>query len=122
MDANKEEVMAETFDIKKFLKGFATPTTWAKSLIYLVMGLVILFVALSILGRGSNVHKPWLIALPGSTVVEPDMSSTQELTNQRPWWRPIPYIAFFGGARSRAGDSFKFEPEYGAQVGIRWDF
>ena len=113
--------MAEAFDIKKFMKGFVTPTTWAKSVMFLIMGLIILFVALSILSRGSNVHKPFLIALPGSTVVEPNMSSTQEM-NQRPWWRPIPYISIFGGARGKVGDSFDLEPEYGTQVGIRWDF
>ena len=112
----------EKVDILKWLKGFATPTTWAKSLIYLIMGLIILFVALSILGRGSNVHKPFLVALPGSTVMNPDLSSKQEMEQKRPWWRPIPYIAVFGGASSRGTSKFDFEPEYGAQVGIRWDF
>ena len=113
--------MAESFDIKKFLKGFATPTTWAKSVIYLVMGLIILFVALSVLSRGSNVHKPFLIALPGSTVMNPDMSSEQKM-EKSPWWRPIPYISFFGGVRNKGTESVSFQTEYGAHVGIRWDF
>lgn len=113
---------SEPFDIKKFLQGFVTPTTWAKSIIYLIMGLIILFIALSIIGRGSNVHKPFLLALPGSTVMNPDLSSKQEMEQKRPWWRPIPYVAVYGGARNRGTNSFNFEPEYGAQVGVRWDF
>ena len=40
--------MAEPFDPKKFVKGFIDPTTWSKSIVYLIMICAILFVVYAI--------------------------------------------------------------------------
>lgn len=76
---------------------------------------------------GDNVHKPWIIALPGSTVTNPDLHSEQKMEQKkRPWWMPIPYIFGEGAVRTRSsgGGGIKFddwEPEVRAGVGLRID-
>lgn len=73
-----------------------------------------------------NVHKPILIALPGSTVTNPDLHSEQKLEQKkRPWWMPIPYVFGEAGVRTRSeGGGIKvddWEPELRAGVGLRID-
>ena len=76
---------------------------------------------------GDNVHKPRVIVLPGGSFTgNVDQSSEQKNEKSRPWWKPIPYVLVYGGTRTgvnRGGISSQdFEPEVGAQIGLRWDF
>jgi len=122
--------MAEPFDIKKWASGFINPVTWSKSIVYFGMVLLILFVGLTIyraffMKTGSNIHRPWMIALPGSTVTA-DMSSEQKVEQKkRSWWMPIPYIEVFGEITSKYDEDNKFtkpRPGFGVETGVRWDF
>ena len=117
----------EPFSIKKWFSGFINPTTWSKGFVYFFMIAIIIVVCLTVyrayfMKTGSNVSKPWVIALPGSTVSEIDMSSTQKIDQKRPWWYPIPFVEVFGGVRNKEAGSLSFETEYGARCGVRWDF
>jgi len=117
----------EPFSIKKMLSGFINPITWSKSIVIGGILAIILIVGFTIyrayfLKTGSNVNKPVVVALPGSTMGPVTFHSEQKVEDKkRAWWKPIPYVAVFGGARSK-DNTFDFEPEYGAQAGLRWDF
>lgn len=118
----------EPFSFKKWLGGFVNPTTWSKSIVYFAMIAVILIVIFTIyrayfMKTGSNIAKPFVIALPGSTIGDITQHSEQKIEQKRKWWQPIPYIAIYGGARGTSKTSFDtIEGEYGVQGGIRWDF
>lgn len=123
----------ESFDIKKWFTGFVNPVTWSKSVVYLAMILIVLLIGFTIyrayfMKTGSNLHRPTIIALPGSTVTNPDMHSEQKIEQQkRPWWRPIPYISVYGVVQTtpQSKGQVKFDdwsPGIGSQAGIRWDF
>ena len=63
----------EKFDIVKWVKGLVDPTTWAKSVMYLIMCGLIIFVLVCIKNfffpaRTQQVSKPTVVALPGSKI------------------------------------------------------
>jgi hypothetical protein len=122
----------EPWSLLKALSGFVNWKTWTKAVIFLAMGVLILFEVFTVyrayfMKTGSNIHKPWIVALPGSTVTSPDMHSEQKVeAAKRPWWRPIPYI--YGAATvqttPQSKGSIKFDdwsPGIEGGVGVRWD-
>jgi hypothetical protein len=122
------------FNLKYLFAGAGAVDWWKAIGLGWRLGVTILIIILLIAGAvqiknflfpqtGSNVHRPTMIALPGSHIGHVDQSAEQKTeVKKRPWFLPIPFISIYGGARTRQATSFNFEPEYGAQVGIRWDF
>jgi hypothetical protein len=66
-----------------------------------------------------NINQPAIHVDTGGTL---HYTNVQQSSQKRAWWRPIPYVAIHAGATNKQTDSFNFEPEYGGEVGIRWDF
>ena len=117
----------EPFDIKKWFGGFLNPVTWSKSVVYLAMGLVILVIIFTVyrayfMKTGSNINKPIVVGLPGSTIGNVTFQSEQKIENKRKFWQPIPYVAVFGEYKSVDASINHFEAGYGITGGIRWDF
>jgi hypothetical protein len=71
----------EKFDLKKWVLGFVDPTTWSKSVIYLIMICALLFIAFAIKNTffptKSNVNKPVTVVTPFAKVDKIDNTSTQ---------------------------------------------
>lgn len=91
---------------------------------------IILIVAFTIMGilwakdllfphKPDNINQPDIHVAEGGTL---HYTNVQNSETKRKWWQPIPYVAIHAGATNKQTDSFNFEPEYGAEVGIRWDF
>lgn len=114
----------EVFSIKKMVCGFFSSVTWAKSVVYLIMIVVLLLV-------GYAVYKAYFVKPPQvqHTTVTVQQGGTANITNvqkqeeKRKWWMPIPFVSVFGEARGSSKSSFDdLDYGYGAQAGIRWDF
>ena len=71
----------EPFDIKKFLRGFVDPTTWSKTVVYLIIGGVIVFTLMCVKNyffpTKKNVNKPVTTVLPFARVGKVDNTNTQ---------------------------------------------
>jgi hypothetical protein len=76
--------MAEPFDIKKFFMGFFTPSTWAKTVVFMVIGGMIFFMLTCVKNfffpkPRDMVNKPVTVVLPFAKVEKGavDQSNTQ---------------------------------------------
>lgn len=76
--------MSEPFDIKKYILGFFSPTTWAKTTVYLIIGTIIFFMLLCVKNfffpkPKQQVNKPVTVVLPFGRVEKGgiDQSNTQ---------------------------------------------
>jgi len=113
----------EKFSIVKWFSGFVNPITWSKSVAYLAMIVIILFVAFTVYRAyfmKNQQQKTHITVQKGGTA---NITNVQNQNNKRPWWMPIPYISIFGEAKGSPRSSFDdVQYGYGAQAGIRWDF
>ena len=80
----------EPFDIKKFLKGFVDPTTWSKTVVYLIIGGVIVFTLMCVKNyffpTKKNVNKPVTTVLPFARVGKVDNTNTQITVEKEKAW------------------------------------
>jgi hypothetical protein len=71
----------EKFDLVKWLKGLIDPVTWSKSVMYLVMGAVIVFALVCVKSyffpTKKNINKPVTTVLPFAKVDKIDNTNTQ---------------------------------------------
>jgi hypothetical protein len=73
----------EAFDIRKFFKGFVNPTTWSKTIVYLIIGSIIFFMLVCVKNfffpPKKMVNKPVAVVLPFAKVEKGaiDQSNTQ---------------------------------------------
>ena len=100
---------------------------WIIAVVLLVIMGVVFVKNIFFPSQGDNVHKPWLIALPGSHIDKVDQSSKQKMEEKkRPWWQPIPFVEIYGGVQSRPKNNSvnftAYDPEIGTHAGLRWDF
>lgn len=83
--------MGEPLDIKKWILGLVDPTTWAKSVMYLIMIGVILFIVVMVKNfffpaKATNTNKPIAVVTPFAKIEKLDQSSIQVMTEkERPW-------------------------------------
>lgn len=120
--------MADTTEKWSFTKQFTiTKKRIWKLVNYAWIILIIVLMAFGILWvknllfppAPQNINQPAIHVDTGGTL---HYTNVQQSEKKRAWWRPIPYVAMHGGATNKTTSSFDFEPEYGAEVGLRWDF
>jgi hypothetical protein len=90
--------MGEPFDIKKWFSGFLDPTTWGKSILYLVMACAVLFIAFAIKNTffpsKAITNKPHTLIIGKAEAGAVNQSSTNTVVEKEKDWS----VSVGGGA------------------------
>ena len=104
----------EPFDIKKFLKGFVSPTTWGKTVVFLCIGGAIVFMLTCVKNfffpPKKMVNKPVTVVLPFAKVEKGaiDQSNTQISLDEK-----LNEVGVYGGG-------LRYDQKDGVFVGVSY--